>query len=371
VTRARERVIAVAVVVVVIVIVVANLLARALDDAVGGSEPGGAPGSSYATASDGLAAYAQLLARYGHAVERQRGSLAGNTIDPEAVLVLSASDRAVPLDDDELATIRAFLDAGGRAVVAGLDPRDVEAITGVDLATRTGRRAYHEFAAQLSGLRTVTSGGEVAYMPDGAATVLAHQGDAALLVTVPVNGGEALVLADATPLTNDAIGEADNAAFGLALPGGDRPVVFAEGVHGYGEHRGLAALPDRWKAALAALGGSAILFAWARARRLGPPDRPARELPPARSAYVDALAATLARTSDHERSVAPLGDWARDQVRRRAGLDVDAARTEVDAAARAMGLDDAQIATLWHPPRSDEELLVLGSVVARVADERT
>jgi hypothetical protein len=370
-TRSRERTVVIAVLVVVAVIIVVNVLARALDDAVGGSEPGGASGSSYATASDGLAAYARLLARYGHPVQRQRGSLAGASIDPGAVLVLSASDRAVLLDHDELATIHAFLDGGGRVVLAGLGRRDVEAITGIHLAIRDGTHEYHEFAPELGGLSTVTSGTGVAYAPNDAVTVLAHQGDAALLVGMSVRQGDALALADATPLTNDAIGEADNAAFGLALPGDTRPVEFAEGVHGYGERSGLAALPDRWKLALAALGAAAVLFAWARARRLGPPDRPSRELPPARSAYVDALADTLARTSDHERSVAPLGDWARDQVRRRAGLDVEAPRAAVDAAARTMGLDDAQIATLWRPPRSDEELLTLGRVVTRVTDERT
>jgi hypothetical protein len=275
------------------------------------------------------------------------------------------------LDDGELATVRTFLAEGGRAILVALDRRDVDAITGVRLGTRSGPHEYHEFARELAGLRTVTSDSGVAYAANTGATVLAQQGDAALLVAVPVSGGEAMALSDATPLTNAAIGEADNAAFGLAMPGGERPVVFAEGVHGYGERSGLAALPDRWKLALSALGAAAILFAWARARRLGPPDRPARELPPARSAYVDALAETLARTADHERSVAPLGDWAREQVRRRSGLQPDASRADFDAAARALGLDDAQIATLWHPPASDAELLTLGSVVARVAHERT
>jgi len=57
-------------------IIVLNLLARGLDQAVGGNEPSGRPGSSYATTQQGLAAYATLLHEYGHPVSHQRGALA-------------------------------------------------------------------------------------------------------------------------------------------------------------------------------------------------------------------------------------------------------------------------------------------------------
>ena len=91
-------------------------------------------------------------------------------------------------------------------------------------------------------------------------------------------GGEMELLADGSPIENARIDEADNAAFGLALAGAaGTPVVFAEGVHGYGESRGLGAIPGRWKVALFGLGVAAIVFAWAHARRLGPPDRPTRD----------------------------------------------------------------------------------------------
>ncbi len=368
-TNRAQRNVIVTLVVLVLLVVVINLIARALDSAVGGSQPGGASGSSYATNGAGLSAYAQLLADYGHPVQRQRGNLGSRALDPSDLLILSGSERPEPLRPDELATITTFLDEGGRAVLIEVRAQDVQAITGTALDVVGGVRDYHEFAPQLGDLRTVRTDGRFAYSPHRAVTVLASQTDRALLVSTRASAGSVLLLAEATPLQNAAIGKADNAAFGLALPDPDQPVVFAEGVHGYGQRSGLAALPDRWKAGLVLLGLAAILFAWSRARRLGPPDRPDRELPPARSQYVDAMADTLEHTQDRARALAPLGEWARNRIKVGAGLPPDADRDAVAAAARRMGLSDAEIVTLWQPPVDDDEVLSLGRVATRVTDE--
>jgi hypothetical protein len=370
-TSRAQRNVVVTLVALVVVILVINLIARGLDSAVGGSQPGGASGSSYATNAGGLSAYAQLLADYGHPVQRQRGNLGSSVLDPSAMLILTGSARPAPLQRDELATIRTFLDQGGRALLVELRAQDVEAITGVAPDVVGGVPDYHEFAPELGDLRTVRTDGVFAYAPHRDVTVLASQSNRALLVSTPANAGSVLLLAEATPLQNAAIGEADNAAFALALPDSDQPVVFAEGVHGYGQRQGLAAIPDRWKAGLVLLGLAAILFAWSRARRFGPPDRPDRELPPARSLYVDAMADTLEHTHDRARALAPLGEWARNRIKVGAGLPPDADRDAVSAAARRMGLSEAEIVTLWQPPVDDDEVLALGRVATRVTDERT
>jgi hypothetical protein len=369
-SRAQRNVI-LTIVALVVLIVVINLIARGLDSAVGGSEPSGASGSSYATSSGGLSAYAQLLADYGHPVQRQRGNLGDAVLDPSATLILTGSGRPAPLQTDELATITTFLEQGGRAVLVELREQDVRAITGIAPDVTDGVRDYHDFAPELGDLRTVRTDGVFAYAPQRNLTVLASEADRGLLVSTRASAGTVLLLAEATPLQNVAIGEADNAAFGLALPDPDQPVVFAEGVHGYGQQSGLAAIPDRWKAGLVLLGLAAILFAWSRARRLGPPDRPARELPPARSTYVDAMADTLERTRDRARALAPLGEWARHRIKVGAGLPTDADRDAVTAAARRLGMSEAEIVTLWQPPVDDDEVLALGRVVTRVTDERT
>ena len=43
----------------------------------------------------------------------------------------------------------------------------------------------------------------------------------------------------------------------------------------------------------------------------------------------------------------------------------------MNAAARRMGVSDAEIVTLWQPPVDDDEVLALGRVATRVTDERT
>jgi len=198
--------------------------------------------------------------------------------------------------------------------------------------------------------------------------VIAHAGDAALLTFDRVGSGGIFFLADTSPLTNAYLASADNAAFALGLAGdAERPVVFAEGVHGYGEKRGLGAIPTPWKLALSILALAVLVLAWSRSRRFGPPDRPQRELPPARAEYVRALGVSLERTRDPARALAPMQQWARSHVARRAHLRPDASAEEVDRAAIALGYDEAERAAIWYPPTDDESALTLGRLVARMS----
>ena len=145
--------------------------------------------------------------------------------------------------------------------------------------------------------------------------------------------------------------DADNAAFAVELAGGGRaPIVFAEGVHGYSSARGLGAIPSHWKVALFGIAGAAVLFAWGRARRLGPPDRPHRPLPPARAEYVDALAAALEHTRDPAAALAELASITRDRADR-----------------ESIVLDGADRVALATPPNDNSEVRALGRVAARVA----
>lgn len=374
-TDRTTRTVATVVIVAVLLVVVANVVAWALDHAVGGNQPSGKSGSSYATTADGLAAYAQLLADYGHPVRRLRGDLAQADIDPGSTLIITGGNGDAFLAAGDVDSVTRFVALGGRAVLVDLPARDLRFIAGVDPTVLDGVRDYRDFAESLGPLRTVRTDAAVAYAADRDLTPLATEGDRVLLggtQTGSGGSGETELLADSSPIENARIGEADNAAFGLALAGpADAPVVFAEGVHGYGESRGLGALPGRWKIALFGLGVAAIVFAWAHARRLGPPDRPTRTLPPARSEYVDAMASTLERTSDSVAALAPLGAWSRERIKEHAGLPVDADRTTIDTAARQMGLTDDEIVALWRPPASTDDVLALGRVVARVTDERT
>jgi hypothetical protein len=365
------RNVVVAVVVIVAVVLLANLIAWALDNAVGGSEPEGEPGSSYATTADGFAAYAQLLSDYGHPVRRVRGEVDPFAIDPAATLVVSSGGGTAFIEPGDVDGVAQFVANGGRVLLVELPPADIQDITGATPTIVDGTSTYTDFRAELGDLREVRTDARAAYDRAAELEGLAGEGGRILLAVTRTNE-DARLLADASPIENARIGEADNAAFGLALAGpAGAPVVFAEGVHGYGESRGLGALPARWKVALFVLGAAAIVYAWARGRRLGPPDQPTRTLPPARAAYVDAMAGTLERTSDAAAALAPLGAWCRDRIKAQAGLPVDADRDVIDAAARRIGLTDDEIVALWRPPAGPDDVLALGRVVARVTDERT
>jgi hypothetical protein len=118
-------------------------------------------------------------------------------------------------------------------------------------------------------------------------------------------------------------------------------VVFSELQHGYGR-TGLAALPARWKVALALGVLAALALMVSRGRRLGPAEAPDRELPPPRRAYVDALADALGRTRRPDDAASPVRARARRTIAGRAGLAADAPDADVRAAALRLGLEDEE-----------------------------
>ena len=361
---------AIVAVVAVVALIALNLLARGLDRAVGGNEPSGVAGSSYGTQPTGLAAAAALFTRYGHPVVRQRGSLAEATLDP--AMTVFVIEPALLTSDDE-ATLLEFVTLGGRLVIGGSDPfylsrlRDRPPEWDPD-----GFRSYSEIAPELEARRVDAEGIGVWTSP-GSGTVLAGAGDGALLTSERVGRGEILFLADASPIENSYLARADDAAFALGLAGEPtRPVMFAEGIHGYGEARGLSAIPTPWKVSLLILAAAAVVLAWSRSRRLGPPDRPARDLPPPRAEYVRALAVSLERTRDPATALAPLQQWARLHIAERVHLRSDASPEEIDRAAITLGFSESERAAIWYPPTDDDTALALGRLVSRLSqDERS
>ncbi len=175
------------------------------------------------------------------------------------------------------------------------------------------------------------------------------QGFAAWAALAERNGIEVIVLREGDPppdatvvdrrfidrddvrrLQNARLADGDNAAYALELvmKSPPAPLVFVERERA----RGLAALPEAGKWALGLLGAAALLFMLARGRRFGPPDPPGRVLAPPRVAYVDALAAALAKTRD------PAG--AMEPITRE--LEAEPPRTDEDALALAREYAEAQ-----------------------------
>jgi Domain of unknown function (DUF4350) len=261
--------------------------------------PQGPVSSSYATAPQGLAAWAELDRRAGRPVVQLREPLDHARLDPAGTVVVLDPDALLR---SEGLRLLAFVRAGGRLLIGGLNPRDtLPALLPNPPAWESGA-AKHDLpaarAAVLAEVAEVSSAGEGEWTDTrGARTLLRAGAGGALLLERHVGRGALYLLADASPLQNRLLGAADNAQLALNLSGPARhTVVFVESLHGYGPSRGLAAIPDRWRLAFAVLALAGLLWALARARRLGPPERTPAAAPPPRGAYVEALALLLRRT---------------------------------------------------------------------------
>jgi hypothetical protein len=367
-TKARSRRLGIVIAAVIGGVIALNLAASGIDRAVGGSDPSGVPGSAYGTQADGLAGFASLVSHYGYPVTRSRGSILDASLDINSTVFVIEPE--VLTDTDEAALLQ-FASAGGRLVIGGDSPFYLHRFRDSPPEwSPVGARVYDDITARLGAVRRVETAGHGAWTSAGSGTALARSGDRILLTEDRVGRGSIMFLADASPIENARLARADNAAFGLQLAGATpRPVEFIEGVHGYGETRGLDAIPRQWKIALLVLAAAAVVLAWSRSRRFGPPDRPARAFPPARAEYVQALAVSLERTRDPARALAPLQARARAQVARRAHLQPEASLEEIDRAAIALGYSEAERAALWHPATDDETALVLGRIAARLTQE--
>jgi hypothetical protein len=250
----------------VAVVLGANALLWLLDVVAPG--PSGKPSSSLATTPGGFSGWAELAKRNGVDVLALRQSLKDARLPDGATVVALDVPRLARAD---ALALRRFADRGGHVVAGGRRPQRL--LEGLDLTWASAGPTSATVAD-----RRISLAGRGSFTPGG----------------ILVRRGSLTLIADSSPLQNARLTKADNAAFALDLTGGG-PLIFAEAAHGYGDARGLAALPGNAKGALVLLLVAALVLMLARGRRFGPVEPAARELAPPRVAYVDALAATLAR----------------------------------------------------------------------------
>ena len=276
----------------VVLLVLFNLALFWLNQAAGG--PSGPTSSSYATSSEGVRAYADLLVEEGHEVDRLRSTVDELDIEGTSTIVMLDPGTVTAEEADALHTL---VERGGRLVVSVAEPAPwLDTVTGERIAwsaggpTDVGPLVVVPEVAGVGAVRAEGGGrwedlgGAVPVLGDGT-------GDGVLLAVASVGAGRVALLADDSPLQNRLLASGDNAALGLALAGGtERPILFAESHHGYGEATGLSALPSGWKTALAGLGLAALVLVVARGRRLGPPEQISRDLAPPPSPHTSSYA---------------------------------------------------------------------------------
>jgi hypothetical protein len=222
---------------------------------------------------------------------------------------------------------------------------------------------WTSIAAELDPVAVVETRGRGGFTSLGDARPVVAESDATLAAVGSAQRGEIVYLADVEPVLNQSLAESDNAAFALWLAGdAERTVVFAEGVHGFGSESGLDAIPTRWKIGLVVLALAALIYVLARGRRLGPPVPDAPPHPPAREEYVDAIAATLARTRDPAGATAELRAEVEAALANVAGTDDRAAWR---AAAERIGIDPAVVDAL-DEPGTDASVMIVGRAFAEL-----
>lgn len=347
-------------------IVAVNLGLRALDQAT--RSPGGPDSSSFATAPEGVAGYAELLRRFDRPVVRLREPPRDTELDPASTLVLLDA-RPVPAEDAR--AIEEFLRAGGRLLYAGEDPGWLRAIDDAVppwQPTPVGRATVPPAAEGLGRVRSVEADGVGLWRTTY--NVLLETPDGALAIERPVGQGEVVLLSTASPLQNRLLAEADNAAFGLAAAGPvARSVIFAESFHGYGAASGLEAVPSMWWWAFGGLCLAALTFALARGRRLGPPELPDRDLPPARVEFAEALAVQLAKTRPRSEGVQTARRLVRARLARELRLPPDADDEAFRAAAASRGFDLSLVEPALGSGSGENDLLALGGALRRLERE--
>jgi hypothetical protein len=339
-----------------------NLLAVGVDALV--PSPEGPRSSSYATSPPGLAAWAELAERSGHRVRVLRDRPSDDSLPSGGTVVM--------LDPDEFSrgqarALQRFAERGGRVIAGGLKPGDWMSGLGTPPVWERGGTESAHVAVPSSATgpaRTVRTAGEGHWRAGRDALPIVTGADGPIVLLRRVGSGEIALVADPSPLQNRLLDEADNAAFALALAG-DGLLVFVEGPHGYGNAIGLAALPARFKWALVLLALSALVLIVARWPRLGPPEPPDEPLFPPRRAYVDALAATLARTGDRSAAIEAVRSAGRERLARRAALPRDANAETWTAAARAAGLTDEEARALQDT--RDDDGIAAGRALARLS----
>ena len=180
-----------------------------------------------------------------------------------------------------------------------------------------------------------------------------------------------MLLASSSPLDNENLSRADNAAFALDLAGpAGAAVIFDEYDHlRSSAGSGIAGLPGHWQAALALGLVAVVVWILSAARRFGPPAPVERELAPARVGHVDAVAALLA-SGPPGRLVAgaePLRHAAREQLCRALGARSEASDSELRTSAGPVAIAPDLVNAVLTEPGSQADLLALGKAYVALA----
>ena len=256
--------------------------------------------SSLSTSSEGLKVWSDYLTALG----LHPSTLTDFSSLPASATIIIAGPFEKPPTAADGKRLAAWVRAGGRAVIVGLDEGGVSgaigSLGGDESADDSSVVEPSYPGVYASGVTRILAGaGRLEPGDDDTAWVdLYHDSNGSSLISRRLGTGEVVWLADVTPVSNDGIGLDDDAALAVRIAAsGGRAIYFDE------YHHGITSEPTAWgrlgssgQAALVLLVLGVGVFLFAMGRRTGPAiARP--QLPAARGGAYIAQLAELYRTA--------------------------------------------------------------------------
>lgn len=313
----------------------------------------------------------KVLYRYLEELGLKPGTLQQFEVLPESGTILIATSEPLvkPVTPADASLLADWVREGGRVVFAG--PYVTEFISEMDLhvATRYGQDV--ELTPVLpsvyaQGVSRAQVGSARLLPDDGTWAEVLKDGEGSALLVRRVGAGEVVWLADSYSMSNEGIGEADNARLALLIAASRGQVYFDEYHHGFARGGGmLERLGAGGQAALLAFALGVALLLAAYGRRLGPTIGIA-ETPVARtSAYIDSLAGLYRKAGARPQALQALADGLTRALTRRYGSPVMGRKRHALA---GEALERTQV-LLGRERIAEEEFVQVAGMLARARRE--
>jgi hypothetical protein len=322
------------------------ILGSALDRSTVVSGPNG---SSYVTTGNGTAAFYEVLAEVGRSPTRLVTRLDDDALEPiETLMIIEPGLTAY--GSLEVDAIEQWITDGGRLVVVGRPPADLDELTSGGSQRWSTATVDNPQTFLPEGLVSDTRRFGSFDPADGLVNWLVD--DSRIAATVaPLGDGWVVMIADLGVISNDGLGVGDNARIAVSLAG-DGPVGFDEVRHGFEDADAtgiIDAAPGNWQGALILLAVAVVAGLVTYGRRFGPPEPSRLDLIPGRGAFIDSVGDALAATGRVAAITDPIRQLARRKIRARAASDDP---DDLVRAARSLGLTEIEFNAVYDDGES-------------------
>ncbi len=292
------------------------------------------PGSVYSSEGDGL----KVLFNYLDALDVPAYTLTSFEELPEDGTIVLAAARALDRSPTvaESRALAGWVEDGGRLVLAGHSAREVlrgARIGGGLMMAEEAAVAPRLPSMYADGVAEVLTGPERLLAEDAGWATHMKDGSGQILMSRAFGKGEVVWLSSLYPLSNEGLGEVDNARLATLLVASVRPVHFDEYHHGFVRGGGVWDRLGAGGRAASVLGFAAlVLLLLAVSRRFGPAIEAADEPVARTGAYISSLAELYRKAGARSLALESVEEGLRLALVRRHGSEEAGLRAHPQAA---------------------------------------